>query len=180
MDEESALAIGGYRFTAKNLIVIGLILVGLFLAYVIFHKKPAAATASADNAATPTGSTGTGGTEVTTDPSAIGSLQTQLEATQQSNLATQQAVSGLSGLGTQLTGISGQLTGIAGTQTAQGSTLATINTNANSAARDAAGARTDSSIALNGVNKLLAGKGFSTASPMYTDVAHIGAAGLGI
>jgi hypothetical protein len=178
-DEAKPLRIGNYEFGAKNLFVIALIIVGLFLAYVIFiKKKPAAATTASDTAATPTGSTGTGGTVVTNDPSAVGSIETQLEATQQSNLATQQTINGLGGT---LTGIQGSLGTIQTTQTAQGQTLGTINKNAANAATDAAGARTDSSIALNGVNKLLAGKGYSTTNgPAWADVSHIGAAGLGI
>lgn len=172
MDEDSALAIGGYRFTSKNLIVIGLILVGLFLAYVLFHKKPAMGTAPADQAATPTGSTNTGGTVVTSDPSALGSIQTALEAQNQQLAAL------------NIGGLQSSLNGIAATQATQGQTLATINTNANSAARDSAGARTDASIALNEGKQILAnqksGKGSSTNAPAGVDVAHIMASGLGV
>jgi len=150
----AAVKIGGYEFSSKNLIVIGLIGVGLFFAYVIFLKpKPAAAT-------TPQQSGG-GGVPTTSDPSAVGSLQTGIESLQAAAAAQNQQLAAAN-------------TAIAG----QGGTLATINRNADSAARDASGARSNSSIALNGVNQLL-GKGDSIGGATYADYWHLANSGLG-
>lgn len=152
-----ALHIGGYSFSAKNLFVIALILVGIFFAYVIFLKPKATATATASD--TSAQQSGGGGVPTSSDPSAVGSIQTGLESLQQAAAAQSQTLA------------------------AQNVTLATINTNANSAARDASGARTDASIGLNGVNQILAnqraGKGDSIGGATYADYWHLANAGLG-
>lgn len=168
MDNETgALHIGGYEFSAKNLFVIALILVGLFFAYVIFLKpKPQAAapTTAADT------SSQQGGGSVSSDPSALGSLQSSLQSLQAAAAAQ---TAGINQANSQLGGIA---------------------TNADSAARDASGARTDASIALNGVNQLLNrgntpgpapkpgtvhGMGDSIGGPTYADYWHLANAGLG-
>lgn len=128
MDEDSALKIGNYSFSGKNLIVIGLIIVGAFFAWVLFHNR--ASTSTATTAATDT-SGGTSGDSSGGDASAIGSLQSSIQSLSQAEAAQTAALGG-------------------------------IAKNADSAARDAAGARTDASVALNGVNKLLGG---STPAP---------------
>lgn len=132
MDEDSALKIGNYSFSGKNLIVVGLIIVGAFFAYVLFHNRSASSTTTA--AATDTsGGTSSGDSS---DPSAIGSLESSIQSLSQAEAAQTAALGG-------------------------------IAKNADSAARDAAGARTDASVALNGVNKLLGG---STPAPKPTSV----------
>ena len=180
MEETGALRIGGYEFSAKNLIVIGLLLVGLFFAYVIFLKPKASAgtTTSSDTGGGVGTATGGGGVAVTTDPSAVGSIQTGIESLQAAAAAQNQQFAAAN-----LGGLTNQLSGIAATQQAQGGTLATINRNADSAARDASGSRTDASIALNGVNHILAnqasGKGDSIGGATVADYWHLANAGLG-
>lgn len=178
-NETGALRIGGYELSAKNLIVIGLILVGLFFAYVIFLKPKAQATTTASDTSSQQSG---GGVAVTTDPSALGSLQTSLESLQ---VAAAAQTAGISG-------VSGQLGGIA--------------TNASNAARDAAGARTDAAAANNGINDVIygvlpsgaplpnsairpivtphpapvqTGRGDSIGGPTMADYWHLANAGLG-
>lgn len=126
MDEDSALKIGNYSFSGKNLIVIGLIIVGAFFAWVLFHRNSASTTTVATT-------TDTSGGASSGDTSALGGLQASIESLQQTEAAQ-----------------NAQLTGIAA--------------NANSAARDASGARTDASVALNGVNQLLS-RGNNSVTP---------------
>src|SRR6185312_337258 len=120
MDEDSALKIGDYRLSGKNLIVIGLIIVGAFFAYVLFIRPKPATTTAATSTDTSGGSSGGD----SSDASALGSLEASIQSLQQG-------------------------------EAAQNAQLTTIGKNADSAARDAAGARTDASVALNGVNQLL-------------------------
>lgn len=86
MDEESALKIGNYSFSGKNLIVIGLILVGLFFAWVLFHRGQASTTTSA--ATDTTGAT-------SSDGSALDGLQTSLNNLAQAEAAQNTQLAGI-------------------------------------------------------------------------------------